>query len=282
MRHISRFSELFENKSGLTKRQTEFLDRYTKGKWRVNPTTGLVDVDGDFDCSEKGLTDFGGIRFGKVSGNFFCSFNSLTSLDGSPEEVSYGFYCNGNKLTSLKGSPKRVGGDFFCQDNRLTSLEGAPSSEVSGNFYCYINDLTSLKGSPRKVGGNFYCNNNKLTTLKGSPKEVDGNFICFDNKLTSLEGAPEKVGENFYLNPEDEFKWTLRGKFEYLNIHPEDANFLFTNMTYREIKNETIKDPSLLSVIEKFDSELHDKVLKGLGWDKMGSDLLRQLKDGIF
>jgi hypothetical protein len=199
MRHIKTFS-LFESVQILTQRQKNFLDKYTKGgSWSLNPSTGLVDLQGDFNCSREGLNDLLGIRFGEAPWNFYCNGNSLTSLEGAPQTVGGDFYCYNNELTSLVGSPQTVGGEFECAGNKLTSLEGAPQT-VGGDFYCYNNELTSLVGSPQTVGGEFECAGNKLTSLEGAPQTVGGDFYCVDNKLTSLVGAPQTVGGDFYCN----------------------------------------------------------------------------------
>jgi len=137
---------------------------------------GLVDVDGNVNLSHRRLTKLP-LKFGRVSG---------------------GFYCVGSQLITLEGSPKEVSGDFSCSDNKLTSLEGAPK-EVSGYFYCGYNKLTSLEGAPKEVSGSFDCSNNKLTTLDGSPKEVSGSFWCSYNKLTTLDHMPNIRG-NIYIN----------------------------------------------------------------------------------
>ena len=173
-----------------------FLEKYTKGKWTINKKTGLVDIEGYFDCSEKGLTDFKGARFGVVTGGFYCFDNKLTSLEGAPQEVGGGFNCRNNKLTSLEGAPQVVDGGFNCYSNKLTSLKGAPQ-EVTGRFDCSNNKLTSLEGAPQVVGAGFYCSYNKLTSLEGAPQVVGGDFYCSGNKLTSLEGAPQKVKRAF-------------------------------------------------------------------------------------
>ena len=127
--------QLFEAKIGLTPDQEEFLNKYTKGTWTLNPDTGLVDVEGYFDCSRKKLEDFEGVKFGKVSGDFWCHENKLTSLAGAPQEVRWDFDCGRNKLASLAGAPQKVDGDFNCERNELTSLAGAPQ-EVGGWFRC--------------------------------------------------------------------------------------------------------------------------------------------------
>jgi len=142
---------------------------------------GLVDVDASVNLSYIGLLKLP-LQFGKVTGNFYCDSNKLTSLEGAPKTVEGNFYCDSNKLTSLEGAPKTVEGNFNCVNNQLTSLEGAPKC-VEGNFYCDSNKLTSLEGAPKCVEGNFYCYNNQLTTLEGAPKCVEGNFNCVNNPL---------------------------------------------------------------------------------------------------
>ena len=103
-----------------------------------------------------------GIRFGSVGGNFYCSSNQLTSLEGAPEKVGGNFYCSYNQLTSLEGAPREVRGDFYCHENQLTSLEGAPR-EVKRDFDCSSNQLTSLEGAPREVKRDFYCMENPIS-----------------------------------------------------------------------------------------------------------------------
>ena len=195
MKHIKSYP-LLEAGNILTKQQIDFLSMNTIGTYSINPLTGLVDIEGNFDCSSKKLTSFYGIRFGKVSGSFYFSYNQLTSLAGAPQEVGGGFSCRYNQLTSLIGAPQEVGGGFSCSYNQLTSLAGAPQ-EVGEGFSCDYNQLTSLEGAPREIGGGFYCDSNQLTSLAGAPREIGGGFYCNNNQLTSLAGAPQEVGEGF-------------------------------------------------------------------------------------
>jgi len=97
-------------------------------------------------------------KYKVIIGDFNCSANELTSLEGCPIEVNY-FSCYGNKLTNLKGGPQIVNADFYCSMNSLTSLEGGPII-VKGLFECAKNLLTSLKGCPKEVGGDFDCGYN--------------------------------------------------------------------------------------------------------------------------
>ena len=159
MKHVKLF-EAFSTQS-LSEEQISWLNECTRGSWKLNPSTGLVDVDGGFDCNQQDLTDFNGVAFGHVSGYFHCHGNQITSLEGAPQTVDGFFYCNDNLLTSLEGAPQTVG-DFRCNDNQITSLVRAPQT-VRGNFICNDNQITSLEGAPQTVRGEFYCDNNPVS-----------------------------------------------------------------------------------------------------------------------
>ena len=100
---------------------------------------GTYDVNGDVDLFNMNLTELP-MKFGKVSGNFYCLGNKLTSLEDAPTYVGGYFNCSDNKLTSLIGSPNKIIGHFSCSGNKLTSLEGAPTN-VDGSFYCRGNTI---------------------------------------------------------------------------------------------------------------------------------------------
>ena len=108
--------------STLTPEQIDFLNKYVIGKWKLNDE-GVVDVDGVFNCFSKGISDFKEIKFGKINGDFNCSYNNLTSLEGCPKEVGGNFYCHYSNLTSLEGRPKEVGGFFYFEYNEGVSTE---------------------------------------------------------------------------------------------------------------------------------------------------------------
>ena len=93
-----------------------------------------VKVTGDVDLLGLGLTKLP-INFTEVDGDFYCSWNQLSDLEGAPRKVGRNFDCSYNKLTSLEGGPKEVVYDFDCSRNPLISLKGAPK-EVGGCFWC--------------------------------------------------------------------------------------------------------------------------------------------------
>jgi hypothetical protein len=179
MKYIKKY-KIFESSSNID----EICNKYGIENYTINED-GSIDVEGNVNLNDRVVLSELPIKFGNVGGNFNCSGNKLTSLEGSPKSVGGNFNCSGNKLTSLEGSPKSVGGNFNCSRNKLTSLEGSPKS-VGGGFYCSGNKLTSLEGSPKSVGGGFYCDDNQLVSLEGSPKSVGGGFYCDGNPVYEL------------------------------------------------------------------------------------------------
>jgi hypothetical protein len=211
MKHLQLFS-LFKARasrlpSGLTSEQESFLNRYTQGSWSVNPTTGLVDVQGNFDCSGnsigKKLNSLQGISFGHVSGIFLCHYNHLTTLAGAPTKVDVNFNCNYNQLTTLAGAPTMVGGGFHCHSNQLTTLAGAPTT-VGGDFRCYDNRLTTLAGAPTTVGGDFYCDAFRLEYFRESEKWNPVGWekisVSGTNTARSLMQTLPQLQPEFWLN----------------------------------------------------------------------------------
>jgi len=169
----------------------EVCEKYKIEKYSINDDLS-IDVDGDVYLDSQSLEHLP-LKFNYVSGVFYCSYNKLKSLEGSPKTINGRFSCSNNELKTLKGSPQTVGGDFRCYSNELKSLEGSPRT-INGRFSCSNNELKTLKGSPQTVNGDFNCFNNKLESLEGSPQTVNGNFLCFNNELKDLEYFPEVSG----------------------------------------------------------------------------------------
>ena len=86
---------------------------------------GLLDYNGNVDISTKNLTEIQ-IKFGKVTGDFNCSFNLFTSLECMPNEIIGDFDCSYGEITSLIGGPKIVTGKYDCRVNKIEDLGGFP------------------------------------------------------------------------------------------------------------------------------------------------------------
>ena len=247
MKYIREY-QVFEasaSPAALTEEQIEWLDKCVNGSWKLNPQTGLINVDGNFYCSERGLTDFKGVRFGKVSEHFVCGYNQLTTLEGAPKTVGGYFECENNELTSLVGAPQTVGGDFDCHDNELTTLEGAPQT-VSGYFDCHDNNLTTLEGAPQSVGKSFLCGGNQLTSLVGAPQTVYDDFYCGNNPVseTTLENifALMRKGKPYQQALEE--YWPKMGDGDRVlmykqmpSLSPEETRKYKALTTYNNIKD---------------------------------------------
>ena len=130
-------------------------EKYNIINYTINDD-GSIDVDGDVDLYNKGLTELP-LIFNRVTGNFSCSLNNLTTLKGCPRWVGGDFNCHNNKLTSLEFSPDYVGGFFSCKYNDLT--DNYIETEILGNFY------TTLKQDGLIFDGNRSTNYNEWRKL---------------------------------------------------------------------------------------------------------------------
>ena len=228
MKHVLPYA-LFEASAAapaaLTQEQIDWLDKCSfLSTWKLNPQTGLVDINGVFYSHEQGLTDLKGVKFGKVSGDFVCSYNQLTSLEGAPRSVGGDFHCGDNQLTSLVGAPQSVGGNFRCEANELTSLVGAPQ-RVDGSFECSDNQLTSLEGAPQIIKKSFNCDGNPISS--GTLKAI---FALMKKRKPYQQALEEHWPE---MSNEDR---ALMYK-EMTNLSPEDVRKYKALATYNNIKN---------------------------------------------
>ncbi len=113
-----KYLKLFESFEDIDKICREYKIR----NYTIN-SDGSIDVDDDYvNLSNKGLTKLP-LKFNKINGIFDCSYNELTSLEGSPKEVNSTFYCYNNELTSFEFSPKIVRGGFDCDNNNIKTFE---------------------------------------------------------------------------------------------------------------------------------------------------------------
>ena len=150
-----RYLKLFESFDDIN----EICKKYNIKNYTIN-TDGSIDVDGYANLFDKNLKKLP-LKFNKINRWFDCSYNKLTSLEGSPVEVNSGFRCDNNKLTSFEGSPVEVNGGFYCNENNLTSFEFAPK-RIRGHFLCWNNNIKSFEYFPNFVKEYFYCDDNPI------------------------------------------------------------------------------------------------------------------------
>jgi hypothetical protein len=86
----------------------KYLKNYT-----IN-SDNTVDVNGNVNLYYRlGQMEKLPVKFGKVSGNFYCEYNNLTTLEHCPNYVGDHFWCHENELTTLKGCPNYVGDNCY-------------------------------------------------------------------------------------------------------------------------------------------------------------------------
>ena len=82
----------------------DICEEYNIKNYSINPD-GSIDVEGDvvilIFINE--LPNELPIKFNKVNGNFYCSYNNLSTLKNFPNEVSGETFLYGNPLKSLDG-----------------------------------------------------------------------------------------------------------------------------------------------------------------------------------
>ena len=82
------------------------------------------------------------------------------------------FYCTNNMITSLEGSPEKIDGEFNCSYNKLTTLEYCPK-EV-GLFRVESNPLIDLVDIPEKINKFLSC---RYTPICSIFNIVDTEFL---------------------------------------------------------------------------------------------------------
>lgn len=136
----------------------EICNRYDINNFTIFED-GSIDVDGNVNLYDKGIIRLP-LNFRNIYGNFYCSCNQLTSLEGAPKFIKGNFYCDSNQLTSFQGAPKEINGNFYCRYNKLTSFEYAPKT-IRGEFGCECNNIKSFEYAPNYVGS-FNCELNPI------------------------------------------------------------------------------------------------------------------------
>jgi hypothetical protein len=119
----------------LTKEQIKFLDDVCYEYWKLN-STGEVDVDGSVNIRNKGLTEIP-VKFGRVEGDFNCSYNKLTTLKNCPNVIGdwLGLYCKGNTLTDYFKNIKEEDFHLWGELNWFDVLQEYPFLVNIGKKY---------------------------------------------------------------------------------------------------------------------------------------------------
>jgi len=136
---ISEEDDLFSNPLVF---DDKWLDARVDGTW-TRRADGKIDVEGDVNMNRilKGWSTTIPFQFGKVTGDFNCGGNHITSLEGSPEYVGGDYDVHQSRLTSLEGSPEYVGGNYDIEYSIVRAIRK--------------NYMTDMKGLPKTIKGKF-------------------------------------------------------------------------------------------------------------------------------
>ena len=182
-----RYLKLFENHQT----EAEVAEICKKNgiiNWTLN-SDGLVDVNANVNLKYmKYLTDLP-LKFGEVTGSFYCNRSVLTTLEGAPHTVGGNFDVEHNKLTSLEFSPKSVGGIFWCSYNNIRSFEGLV--HISEDFYCKGNPLYNIWKIINPINDN---------AIFDQSERWDSEKMDFFNDLEIIRGEEIAIERlNFFL-----------------------------------------------------------------------------------
>ena len=253
----------------LADRSLKPFEKYCSNRGKNNE---YLDVVGRIEGLKKPIPKIQGITEEEqivldqhVNGRWKVKSNGLIEIDGNFEK----------KPKFRSKFLKRI-------KNRSQIISGLRFGDITGSVDLDGIGLSKLPRFLGSVRGDFRCCYNRLVSLDGAPQVVGGDFVCYANNLTSLKGAPQKVLGGFYIGGDGYvLKWTTEGKIKYMEEHQKWIPLILPTLPHDIIIEEVSKDPKLLKSIEDFDKNLYARILKDLGWDKMGPDLLRQLKNGI-
>ncbi len=104
----------------------KICEKYNIKNYIINPD-GSIDVEGDVVILI--FINELPIKFNKVSGNFYCSYNNLSTLKNFPNEVCGETFLYGNPLKSLDG----YNGDYdklYCDNKDYLILKHKRSKKL--------------------------------------------------------------------------------------------------------------------------------------------------------
>lgn len=133
---------------------SKLCEKYNITDYSINGD-GSIDVYSTVDLTNKKLKKIP-IKFNRVIGNFFISYNLLEDLENCPKSIYGNFDCDHNKLITLKGCPFEVWGDFYCSYNeKLTSIDYL-TKHISGKFHLINTGVDYIYTESKIQGDIFY------------------------------------------------------------------------------------------------------------------------------
>lgn len=133
--------------------------------FKIDPTTGVVDVDADVVMDIDHITKLP-VKFGIVTGSFDIGGSNINTLEGCPHTVGKSFNCSHTDITSFDHAPQQVGRSFIAGElAQLTTLRGLPRIVPGTLDLAGQTKIQNLEGISEKIGtlilpsGKFSCHN---------------------------------------------------------------------------------------------------------------------------
>ena len=138
-------------------------------------------------------------QFGKVEGDFDCSFCQMPSLLNCPETVTGNFTASHNKLKTVRGIP-HVSGDIILHSNRELASIAEMQTDVEGNLDVSNCALGGFIGFPKTIKGWLNASRNRFSRLEadltvGGEADFSSNFVV-DDKVGIRCGGKVYLSDN--------------------------------------------------------------------------------------
>ena len=144
----------------------------------------------------------GSLSSAEISKVIYLSVNNakISSVKGVEKFTNLvSFYCSGNSIKSLDVSKNKKLQYLSCSNNKITSITGLGELKDLTYFYCLNNNLSSLDLTKNTKLSTLQCGGNKLTGVKGLSNLKSLKYLyCEKNNISSLD--LNKLTELTYLD----------------------------------------------------------------------------------
>ncbi len=105
-----------------------------------------IHVNGSVYLTDMGLTKLP-LNFNKVSGDFWCNDNQLTSLEGAPLKIST-LLCENNIIYTFDNAPMYINGVFRCNGNPIFEIWNLFRDYDKIEFFNDCDPIRKVNGKP--------------------------------------------------------------------------------------------------------------------------------------
>ena len=188
--------EVFRNKV-----KGNSIDKNTDGKLSADEIADIkvLSVDNMSLAEENVIHNLKGIEFFTELTEFYCRFNSVSSLDLSKNTKLTEIICINSKIESLNVSNCTALSHLECGSNNLNALDVSSNTELT-YLSCGSNQLTELNLRNNTALTDILCGGNLITELDISQNTALVTLNCIDNQLTNLDVSNNIALKNLHFS----------------------------------------------------------------------------------